>query len=464
MRTINLAFILVVIAACKSSEPPAAKPPGKSGSATRPALDPWAAFDAMPETSETRKARAEAAIARVSAIEPKLAELRHLSLDKPIPALYQTKEDFRAFVHREVDKERTHDREVSAALVQLGLLPAGVDLATAEEHAFATQAAAYYDPAQQKFFLVMVPDAPAMLDIVSAHELTHGLQDQHFDLKKYFGEDATGTSKLDDDVQTARRFVVEGDATFTMMLYGIGDMNGHKEPTGGMKKLLRMQIALAAGTDTNAMIDSMAQQTGLGSGDFAESMNAMRDIPRTVLVPMFDSYTLGAQLVLAAYEHGGWPAVDALYTDPPESTEQVLHPETRLYPRRDHPIRVTLPKLPGGTEVTSNVLGELQWQIYFSQWKHDGDSHVSENWGGDRYAVVKDKDGKLVGLVATVWDTPYDAQLFARAYRSTIDARTKAAGHTGKILVKADDRKVLIVDGGDEAMLAALATGATFGR
>src|SRR3954468_19767557 len=193
-------------------------------------------------------------------------------------------------------------------------------------------------------------------------------------------------------------------------------------------------------------------------------MNAMRDIPRAVLVPMFDSYTLGAQLILTAYEHGGWPAVDALYTDPPESTEQVLHPETRLYPVRDRPIHVTLPKLAGVTEVTSNVLGELQWQIYFSQWKHDGDAHVSENWGGDRYAVLKAKDGKLVGLVATSWDTPDDAQRFARAFRSTIDARIKAAGHTGKIFVKQHDRKVFIVDGGDEALLDTLTHGTTFER
>ena len=74
----------------------------------------------------------------------------------------------------------------------------------------------------------------------------------------------------------------------------------------------------------------------------------------------------------------------------------------------------------------------------------------SSDWGGDRYAVVKGRDGKLVGLIATVWDTPYDATLFAKAYRSTIDARMKAPGHTGKIFVKENDRKVFIVDGGDD--------------
>ena len=45
-----------------------------------------------------------------------------------------------------------------------------------------------------------------MLDTMSAHELTHGLQDQHFDLQKYM----PSGDKLDDDHQAARRFVAEG--------------------------------------------------------------------------------------------------------------------------------------------------------------------------------------------------------------------------------------------------------------
>ena len=63
----------------------------------------------------------------------------------------------------------------------------------------------------------MAPDSDTMLDTMSAHELTHGLQDQHFDLTKYLAEG----QKLDDDQLNARRFVVEGDATFTMLLYAI---------------------------------------------------------------------------------------------------------------------------------------------------------------------------------------------------------------------------------------------------
>ena len=448
--------ILLALAACRERHEPAPKAPvASAGSGS----DPWVVPDAAPDTPERRKARADAAIARVNEILPKLSKLRELSLEKPIPAEYQSNADFRAFVHREVEKEKTKDKDVSDALLQIGLITDPVDLAKAEEQAFATQAAAYYDPAQKKFFLVMVPDSPEMLDAISAHELTHGLQDQHFDLKTYLDEDAKGVSQLDDDQQTARRFVVEGDATLAMFLYAVGDaFKGKTSPA--MMAALRGQLEGMANQDTAAMVDAMTAGAGNGSGEFAESMRAMREIPRTILVPMVDSYMKGALVCLQAYDKGGWAAVDELYKHPPESTEQVLHPADKLLAHRDPAKKVTLPKL-GLPEVTNNVLGELQWQVYFSLWKHDGGDKVSEGWAGDRYAVLRGKDGNLVIAIATAWDTEDAAKQFAAAYTSTIAERTAKPTHKGQIWVKTDKTHVFIVDGGDDAKLVdAVAHGA----
>ncbi len=443
-----LCVFVVVPCACRERHEPAPRAPvANAGSGS----DPWVVPDAAPDTPERRKARADAAIARVKQILPKLAKLRDLSLDKPIPAEYQTNADFRAFVHREVEKEKAKDKDISAALLQMGLLPEPVDLAKAEEQAFATQAAAYYDPAQKKFFLVMVPDSPEMLDAISAHELTHGLQDQHFDLKAYLAEDASGKSTLDDDAQAARRFVVEGDATLAMFLYAVGDTFGGK-PSAQISSLLRGQLEGMANQDTSAMVDAMTAGAGMGSGELAESMKAMREIPRTILVPMIDSYMKGALVCLDAYEKGGWRAVDELYKHPPDSTEQVLHPGDKLLAHRDSPHRVTLPKLPGFDVVASDVLGELQWQIYFSLWKHDGGDKVSEGWGGDRWALVR-KDGKPVVIVATVWDSDDAAQNFSKAYASTMAQRMQSKAHVGQIWTRVDKKRVFIVDGGDDPKL-----------
>ena len=50
---------------------------------------------------------------------------------------------------------------------------------------------------------------------------------------------------------------------------------------------------------------------------------------------------------MTAYEHGGWKARRRAYKNPPESTEQALHPATKLFPTREHPRKITLPKLEG---------------------------------------------------------------------------------------------------------------------
>src|ERR1041384_5812136 len=83
----------------------------------------------------------------------------------------------------------------------------------------------------------------------------------------------------------------------------------------------------------------------------------------------------GGVVARPAYEHGGWPAVDKLYAAPPQSTEQVLHPDTKLYPRRDPPTKVVLAKA-RGTELWGSVLGELQWKIYFDLWKRSEERRV----------------------------------------------------------------------------------------
>ena len=310
--------------------------------------DPWVQVDAAPDTPEARQKRADAALGRVAAIMPELAKLRALTFDRDVPRELQPPDVFRTFVRTEIAKDlppdKSHDQ--SAALFQLGLLKQAVDLAQVEEQAFTTQAGAYYDPATKKFFVVMVPDSDLMLDTMSAHELTHALQDQHFDLKAFLPTKADGTSALDDDQASARRFIAEGDATLAMLIYGVAHPLKKASVDAGMIKMLEPSVKQFSSMDL-AQLTAMnkEQSAAFGSMDpeIKKSMDAMETIPPIILAPMIDSYMKGAWVCLVAFEHGGWPAVNELYKDPPESTEQVLHPETKLYPHRDHPRKVTLP-------------------------------------------------------------------------------------------------------------------------
>ncbi len=437
-----------------------------AGSAGSAAADPWAAQAAPkpPDTPETRKLRAEAALGRVAGIVPTVAKLRALAFQRDVPTRYQTTPEFQAFVRREIARELPPERSknLTTALAHLGLLVETVDLATVQEQAMVTQAGAYYDPAAKSFFLVMVPDNELMLDTISAHELTHALQDQHFDLAKYLPIDGS----IDDDAATARRFVVEGDATFTMLLYALHGVVGD-QLTPAVMTGIRAQVERFATQDLGelkAQVKGNSAAFGGMDAEIKKSIDAMDAIPAAVLVPLLDSYMKGALVALIAYEQGGWRGVDALYRKPPTSTEQVLHPATKLLPKRDEPRRVVLAAATDPALI-SNVLGELAWKIYFELWKIPAAAEAAAGWGGDRYRVSRRADGRLIAQVATIWDTPADATQFATAYVASLAARfpsvnimepdatgtvtATARPGGGNIYVRTVGARVFIVDGAD---------------
>jgi hypothetical protein len=474
----QLLVAALALAACRDRPATPPSGPGSGGAAKAAgsgsaAVDPWSSPAKPADTPASRLERAEAALGRVATIKPEVAKLRGLSFDREVPTHYQPTGEFQAFVRREIAKELPPERsrDLSAALAHLGLLPRPIDLAQVEEQAMTTQAGAYYDPAAKAFFLVMVPDNAVMLDTISAHELTHALQDQHFDLAKFLPSDGS----LDEDAATARRFVAEGDATLVMLRYAMHGVLGDTL-SSAVTGALRKQVTAFAAMDVDALKDmSRSQSAALGMMDpeIKHSIDAMDDIPSTVLVPMLDSYMKGALVALIAYEHGGWPAVDALYRDPPASTEQVLHPETKLFPTRERPHRVTLART-ADPELAGNVLGELQWKIYFELWKSPQAAEASEGWAGDRYRVTRRKDGRLIGRIATLWDTAADAEQFATAYLASLAVRFPNAGTStpavgvarpdgGRVFVRTAGTRVFIVDGADDASaLDALVRTTTF--
>lgn len=458
------------------------KPPKESGSAVATgsgsavagsaagsgsAADPWTQPETKPATPEEKKKRAEAAIARVTSVQPKLAALRGLPLATPVPAQLQSTEDFRKFVMDELAKELPKEKadKLASAQLHVGLFMKQIDLAKTLEQTMVSQAAAYYDPATKKFFVVMAPDNDMMLDTISAHELTHALQDANFDLKKFM------PPTLDDDAGIARKFVVEGDATFAMIAYLAAEAGGGKGLSPAMMGLMKGQITNMANMSIEDYGSMMKQQSASMVGmdaDLKKSMDSIGELPPIVIKPLIDSYMKGAVVSMVAYEKGGWKGVDELYKKPPTSTEQVLHPAEKLIGKREEPKKVTLPPLPKGDELVKNVWGELQWQIYFEQWGVK-QPEASAGWGGDQYSVIKKEDGTLLGFIATTWDTPKDAKEFYDAYLASLAARFPGADTSkpeagvaradkGKVFVKLVGSNVFIVDGGDDAkQLAQLA-------
>jgi hypothetical protein len=448
-------FLLLVVAsfaACghPSKDAPIAKPVAE--------VTPDAApLDASMDPEVALRAQVEHALERIPTIKAGLSALRGLAFKEEVPAEYQSTEDFRTFVSVEVDAEMTAERAATLAtsLHHIGLLTEVVDLSQTVEDAMVSQAAAYYDPKQKKFFVVMVPKDDMGLDTIAAHELTHALQDQHFGLDAYLST----TPELDDDQANARKFIVEGEATLTMFAYGAEQMGadalaGKHVLDPDFLPLLKIGLVQAAALtldDFKAMTKKQAEGAVTIDEQIQRSIDAMDTIPPLILVPMMDSYMKGCIAVLAAYEAGGWAEVGTLYSHPPDSTEQVLHPDTKLYPTRDVPRQIELPALKGYTELYANTMGELEWRVYFMLWNKPVAERAAAGWDGDRWSVLTAADGTQVGIAVTTWDSAAEATEFATEYEKTIAVRFPDQAR--KIWIKTRGANVYIVDGGTDAKL-----------
>lgn len=384
----------------------------------------------------------------ILAIQHSVAEIREKPFRTDVPVVDQGIDRFDAYLDRELaeqipdDLAADYDTVVRAVGLYRG--PVIEDYRATMKAVMLSQAAAYYDPDTEAFYVVMGDMPDMMFRPVVAHEIVHGLQDQYFDLDTYMLDPSTGL--LDDDELHARAAVVEGEATYVMTLFSVYDMMGVTPNRALVGPAIHMQANMST-DQLVAMSKAQSDVVDLGDG-FQDAMDAMKVIPPFIMETMTGAYLKGCAFVFEV-QAAGWAAVDSLYLDPPISTEQVLHPEK--YASREGFVRFPKPGdcgglLDGWRELRTNTLGELQWRVIFAE--HgltDIAVPLSEGWDGDRYAVYE-RDGQVLMLMATHWDTEDDAKDFEAGYHEVL--AVKGLGE-GAAHVRRVGRFVGIVEGAD---------------
>jgi len=306
-------------------------------------------------------------------------------------------------------------KPLEKSLKLFGLIPETMDLSKYYPELLTSQVGGFYDP--RKKYLVIVQNEGGVLgkdaqnkygkevaerleETVMVHEICHAIQDQHFDLKKFAIEDPLS------DEGAGRLALIEGDATLTMYSYFSGTP---LEKMPGVDRVMNQMFE-----DPRQLMEMAPDMPG--SKEMLAAPAWFRD-------NLLFSYMQGFAFCLEVKRTGGQKLLDhAFKTDPPKSTEQILHPEKWLA-KRDEPIRIELPDLsaalPGFTKIAEGQLGEqsikvLLRETFKTEKEQAATSEAAAGWGGDRFAVVE-KNGQSALLWATEWDTPEDAKQFALA-------------------------------------------------
>ena len=360
------------------------------------------------QTGAATSAQHAAIVSMTDAMLKETSELRELKILKAVKSGAQSRSEIQSMIIRNLDAETTPE-EMHAAEVLLkvfGLAPKDFAYRSFLIKLLTEQVAGYYDPKAQQFYLADWIELEGQKPVM-AHELTHALQDQHFNLKRF-----ENWPKGDSDAELAAHALIEGDATLAMTLYMA------KNPL----------VALA-------FIRSLGAQEA-ASEQFKQAPRALRE---SLLFP----YEEGSNWATALYKRGGWQMVSQAFTKLPQSSEQILHAEK--YFSYEAPQKLTLPDFknalgPTWKRVDYDVNGEWGCYLILDEFLNDTSEskQAAAGWGGDRFALYETgKPDQFFVAQLTAWDTPLDAQEFFSAY-----AKRTAKRYADAEEVKSDDGRL----------------------
>ncbi|MBL9043307.1 MAG: hypothetical protein JNM83_16970 [Myxococcales bacterium] len=332
------------------------------------------------------KAGSHALLGAVDEITRKVVAIRGLPMKSPFARGVLTRQEITLRLKERIHNDYSPEEVRGEALMlkRMGLLPVDADYEKLLFELLSEQVAGFYDPYRKTLYvadwLPLDMQRPAL-----AHEIQHALQDQHFDLKKL-----ARPLKSEGDRQLAQAAVVEGDGTAVMMEFAARGMGVESAqlPTV-LARLGRQMMQLAMSTTPS-----------------------LQQAPAVLRESLMFPYAAGLEFVAAVRADKPWSRIDAVFRDPPVSTEQVLHPDKYLSGER--PWKVTtasLTSLPQYKELRRDVLGELMYKVWFSRAQSDRDAEqAAAGWGGDLLVGFAQEGETLPLLVAlSGWDTEKDA-------------------------------------------------------
>lgn len=393
-------WLTACLAGCATT-PPVQPEPGVEASGP-PAVSSEAPEDDGPIVRRPGHLDAKTARDEAARILNEVAKARNLEVRSKVRVDVVDKAGIRSFAEKNLyeytskEEIELHGRIESS----LGALPLGAHAETVLLDMLEDGVLGFYDPKRETLFIGdFVPSF--MLSQVVGHEIAHGLQDQHFDLERHMHP-----LEHHGDAEQARRFVIEGGAQAAYFAWVSGE--------DGLESI------------DDSVLDAMANQTL----DHADISSEYPVLVRGLQMP----YTDGTATVVRLVRARGWAAIDKLYDDMPQTTEQMLHLDKLLANEGAFEVALepdALASALGQTLVWHDEIGEATLLAMLAEAEPSILARkAAGGWGGDAVLVFDHPTLKAVAptvIAATVWDTEEDAQQFEASFRKYLEA---AAGGT----------------------------------
>ena len=341
---------------------------------------------------------------QIEGIEAFVEEVRGLepleAIDRRFPARADAIEQVKELYATEIPVELA--QRLDRFYIAFDFLPPDSDYISLYLSALEAQIGGFYDSTTKEMNTLLLNggepgDAlPLLEQIIYAHEFTHALQDQHFDLTAL---DLLTADKPDQ--AQAVLALIEGDATLVMNLY---------------------TQALSARNPLGTTMQLLAQ------GFSTDTLFLPPNLPDIITSELLSSYTDGAAFVGKIMAEGGWEAVNAAFEPDnlPQSTEQVLHPQKYLDGEGPMSVTLSAPDLdPAWETIWDTSFGEFYLREYLrTQVPRRQAVTAAAGWGGDHYQIYHHTEtDQLAWLMHIEWDSAKDADEFTDAYVDFLASR-----------------------------------------
>jgi hypothetical protein len=327
-----------------------------------------------------------------------MSEITGLKLRTPLKKSLRSREQIREYVVREMDEDKDAAERYAGqrSAEAFGLLPKGFNLDSFMVDLLTEQIAGLYDPKSHEFYVAdWIPIDDQRM--VMAHELTHALEDQHFQIDTW-----VKAARPDDDSELAREAVLEGSAMVATVSYTLQDRG--------------MSLKDLPDIDPSMLVGDMSDTPLL--------KKAPPFIKDALVFPYLDGLNFCAKLMRST----GWSKLPRLFEKPPVSTQQIMHPE--LYGSGKTPPQLSLPALDTALgsdwkKLEDNVMGEFGWKEVLKQFLGEAQAApISNLWNSDRYAVYERKQDKHLVLVTRLQlASDAGAVQFFTAYSSALEKK-----------------------------------------
>jgi len=341
-----------------------------------------------------------------------------LPIRHPVEKRLVSRDEVVAFIQKHMMEDKDAQRLERSELIlkKWGLLPHDFELQPFLLKLLREQVEGYYDP-ETKTVNMLDWVEPEQQRPVMAHELTHALQDQSFDLERFMkaGDVDLGTMKTDptpedllnDEAGSAHQAIVEGQAMVVSIDYELAPMH--------------QSIA-----DSPEIVQALKATMMQGTADSTEFRSAPLYIKEALTFPYRYGLDFESELLT---RFGKEKAFAAVFQKPPRTTREIMEPTAYL--SNEKLDGMVLPEFKKDfkdyEKFDVGAVGEFDVAILMEQYAgNEVAKRLYPEWrGGYYYAVRPKKDPKApLGLLyVSRWANPERAAEFAWVYAKGLKQR-----------------------------------------